>query len=234
MPVGLNTLVPKPAVLFRNPSASTGEAFGSAVVGLPTDGASLAATLIHEFQHIVLGGVLHLTRLYDDDPRERLYVPWRDDPRPFSGALQGVYAFFGVTAFWRALADTSSRLATFEFAYWRRQSWRTLQVLRDDATLTDAGHRFLDGIAERLGPWQAEPVPENVAELAIGHRPGPSGGLAGATPAAEPRDRHGVGRRVAGRPPTATRHRGRARPTARRRYRTARGHERARIWSGSV
>ena len=82
MPVGLDSLVPKPPVLFRNPSASTGEAFGSAVVGRPADGAALAATLIHEFQHIVLGGVLHLTRLYDDDPRERIYVPWRDDPRP--------------------------------------------------------------------------------------------------------------------------------------------------------
>jgi HEXXH motif-containing protein len=176
MPVGLNTLVPKPPVLFRNRSASTGEAFGSAVVGRPTDGASLASTLIHEFQHIVLGGVLHLTRLYDDDPRERIYVPWRDDPRPLSGAFQGVYAFFGVAAFWRALADTSSRLAAFEFAHWREQSWRTLQVLRRDATLTDAGRRFLDGIAERLGPWQGEPVPKDIAELAtaagLDHRAG--------------------------------------------------------------
>jgi HEXXH motif-containing protein len=165
MPVGLQSLVPKPQVLFRNPSASTGEAFGSAVVGLPTDGASLAATLIHEFQHIVLGGVLHLTRLYDTDPRERIYVPWRDDPRPFSGALQGVYAFFGVTAFWRAQA-ANSRLAAFEFACARLQSWRTLQTLLEDDVLTDAGTRFLDGIAERLGPWQDEPVPDDVAELA--------------------------------------------------------------------
>ncbi|HET6289542.1 MAG TPA: HEXXH motif-containing putative peptide modification protein [Amycolatopsis sp.] len=82
MPVGLVSLVPKPQVLFRNPSASTGEAFGSAVVGLPTDGASLAETLIHEFQHIVLGGLLHLVELYEPDPRERIYVAWRDDPRP--------------------------------------------------------------------------------------------------------------------------------------------------------
>jgi HEXXH motif-containing protein len=77
MPVGLQSLVPKPQVLFRNVSASTGEAFGSAVVGRPADGASLASTLIHEFQHIVLGGILHLTQLYEDDPRERIYVPWR-------------------------------------------------------------------------------------------------------------------------------------------------------------
>ncbi|MFD9891754.1 HEXXH motif-containing putative peptide modification protein [Amycolatopsis sp. NPDC059027] len=168
MPVGLNSLVPKPHVLFRNPSASTGEAFGSAVVGLPTDGAALAATLIHEFQHIVLGGLLHLIELYEPDPGERIYVPWRDDPRPLSGALQGVYAFFGVAAFWRALAraDATSRRAAFEFAYWRRQSWHTLQSLHADATLTAAGRRFLDGIAERLGPWQDEAVSAEVNELA--------------------------------------------------------------------
>ncbi|OKJ93059.1 HEXXH motif domain-containing protein [Amycolatopsis sp. CB00013] len=172
MPVGLASLVPKPQVLFRNPSASTGEAFGSAVVGLPTDGASLAETLIHEFQHIVLGGLLHLVELYEPDPRERIYVAWRDDPRPLSGAFQGVYAFFGVTAFWRALAraGTSPRRSAFEFAYWREQTWHTLQVLRADSTLTDAGRRFLDAIAERLGPWQAEPVSAEASELATAAR----------------------------------------------------------------
>ncbi|MFI5562613.1 aKG-HExxH-type peptide beta-hydroxylase [Amycolatopsis japonica] len=172
MPVGLASLVPKPQVLFRNPSASTGEAFGSAVVGLPTDGASLAETLIHEFQHIVLGGLLHLVDLYEPDPRERIYVAWRDDPRPLSGALQGVYAFFGVTAFWRALAraGTSPRRSAFEFAYWREQTWHTLQVLRADSTLTDAGRRFLGAIAERLGPWQSEPVSAEANELATAAR----------------------------------------------------------------
>lgn len=167
---GLSSLVPRPHVPFQNPSASTGEAFGSAVVGRPEDGADLAATMVHEFQHIVLGGVLHLTKLYESDPRERIYAPWRDDPRPLSGVLQGVYAFFGVTAFWRALAgagtDAGDRRAWFEFAFWRGQVWRTLLVLRDDATLTDAGRRFLAGVEEVLGPWQREPVREDVARLA--------------------------------------------------------------------
>ncbi|MFD9699078.1 aKG-HExxH-type peptide beta-hydroxylase [Lentzea sp. NPDC059081] len=167
---GLSSLVPKPRVPFQNPSASTGEAFGSAVVGRPTDGADLAATLIHELQHIVLGGILHLTKLYERDQQERIYAPWRDDPRPLSGVLQGVYAFFGVTAFWRALAATETDVidyrARFEFAFWRAQVWHTLQVLREDETLTDAGRRFLAGIAEVLGPWQREPVREDIARLA--------------------------------------------------------------------
>ncbi|MGH3867312.1 MAG: HEXXH motif domain-containing protein [Pseudonocardiaceae bacterium] len=166
---GLSSLVPCPVVPFRIPSASTGEAFGSAIIARPPDAASLAATLIHEFQHIRLGGLLHLTRLHDEDQRERFYTPWRNDPRPIGGVLQGVYAFFGVTAFWRALARagtrTPDRTAAFEFAYWREQTWRVLCVLRDDPVLTPAGRRFVDGIAERLGPWQDEPVPADLADL---------------------------------------------------------------------
>jgi HEXXH motif-containing protein len=180
LPVGLDSLVPRPHVLFQNPSASTGEAFGSAVLGYPTDSASLAATLVHEFQHIVLGGLMHLSPLYDNDPQERIYVPWRDDPRPLAGAVQGVYAFLGVTAFWRALAGTGAgsldRQAWFEFAYWRQETWRTLEILRTDTCLTLAGRRFLDGVAEVLGPWQREPVEEDVAQraaaVATDHRAG--------------------------------------------------------------
>ncbi len=169
LPAGLDSLVPRPAVPFRMPSASTGEAFGSAIIARPPDAASLAATLVHEFHHIRLGGLLHLTRLHDEDPRERFYTPWRDDPRPIGGVLQGVYAFFGVTAFWRALARAGTRApdrrATFEFGYWREQTWRVLRVLQDDPVLTPAGRRFVDGIAERLGPWHDEPVPADLVDL---------------------------------------------------------------------
>jgi len=172
LPAGLDSVVPRPAVPFQMPSASTGEAFGSAIIARPSDAASLAATLVHEFQHIRLGGLLHLTRLHEEDSRERFYTPWRDDPRPIGGVLQGVYAFFGVTAFWRALARTGAgatdRRATFEFAYWRDQTWRTLCVLRDDPGLTVAGRRFVDNIAERLGPWQDESVSGDLADVAVG------------------------------------------------------------------
>lgn len=170
MSCSMESIVPSPAVRFRSASASTGEAFGSALIARPDDSAALAATLVHEFQHIVLGGVLHLTGLHEDDPSERFYVPWRPDPRPLSGALQGVYAFFGVAAFWRAIAraDTGphTRRAMFEFALARSQAWRVLRAIRDDARLTPAGRRFVDGIATTLEPWQNEPVPDDVRLLA--------------------------------------------------------------------
>ncbi len=160
LPVGLDSIVPAPAVPFRLPSASTGEAFGSAIVAYGDDPATLAAALVHEFQHIQLGGLLHLAGISEDDPRERLYAPWRPDPRPIGGVLHGIYAFFGVASFWRALAaaEPDHDLAAFEFALWREQVWRTLATVRTDESVTPAGRRFLDGIAARLRPWQTEPV----------------------------------------------------------------------------
>ncbi|WP_410587783.1 aKG-HExxH-type peptide beta-hydroxylase [Amycolatopsis sp. lyj-23] len=160
LPEGLDSLVPAPAMPFRLPSASTGEAFGSAIIAYGEDPATLAAALVHEFQHIRLGGLLHLVRISEDDPRERLYAPWRSDPRPIGGVLHGIYAFFGVTSFWRALAtaEPSHELAAFEFALWREQVWRTLTAVHADSSITPAGRRFLDGVAVELRPWQTEPV----------------------------------------------------------------------------
>jgi HEXXH motif-containing protein len=80
----------------------------------------------------------------------RGYAPWRDDPRPAGGPVQGVYAFAGVTGFWqahRAAARASEQLADFEFALWRRQTARVLEMLRDSQHLTDNGRTFIAGVA---------------------------------------------------------------------------------------
>ncbi|MGH3757300.1 HEXXH motif domain-containing protein [Actinophytocola sp.] len=167
---GLHSLVPRPAVPLRTLSASTGEAFGSAIIAQPADAATLAATLVHEFHHNLLGGLLHMIPLYEHDPAERFYTLWRDDPRPIAGVLSGIHAFFGVTAFWRALGrddpGEAERRAGFEYAYWRDGTWRVLRSLSGDPHLTEAGQRFLDSITARLRPWLDEPVPAGMAELA--------------------------------------------------------------------
>lgn len=168
---GLDTLVPlEPTPPFRSLSASNGEAFGSAHVGRPDDGISLAASLVHEFQHMRLSGLLHLTPLHEDDPRERFYAHWRDDPRPLGGTLHGVYAFFGVAGFWRALVTRGpgslARRAGFEFALWRTATWRALCSVRDDPALTASGQRFLRGISRTLESWLAERVPADLVRLA--------------------------------------------------------------------
>lgn len=143
-------------------SASTGDGFGGAITSLPPDPITLAVTLVHEFQHIKLGGLLHLATLHRDDEGERLYAPWRPDPRPLAGLLQGVYAFFGITEFWRTQrhvgAEADRTTADFEFAYARRQTWTGLRTLARSHLLTELGARLAQGLTNRLRRWLTEPV----------------------------------------------------------------------------
>ncbi|MFJ3985276.1 HEXXH motif domain-containing protein [Streptomyces fungicidicus] len=167
----LTALVPVPAPgPFQVASASSGDAFGGVVMSRPENPAMLAATLVHETQHIVLGGLLHLVGLHDNDPEARLYAPWRDDPRPVGGLFQGVYAFFGVTRFWRAVYraqdEATQRAAAFEFARWRAATWRALDAMTDVPALTAIGKRVLKQIREEMEPWLAEPVAEDAAAAA--------------------------------------------------------------------
>jgi HEXXH motif-containing protein len=165
---GMCSIVPRPPVPFRNMSGSTGNAMGSAVVSRPPDAESLAAVLVHEFSHLRLYGLLRLVPLHDNDSRQRFRTLWRDDPRPVGGVIHGMYSFFAVAAFWRAFVEKhpDNRLAMFEFAYWRAGTWNTLQALRDDVSLTAAGRRLVEGVADELGPWQKETVPADIARLA--------------------------------------------------------------------
>ncbi|MEU5339803.1 HEXXH motif-containing putative peptide modification protein [Streptomyces sp. NPDC020766] len=160
---------------FRPYSSSAGEAFGGLGASLPDSPSQLAATLVHEFQHIKLGALIHLEPLLcraenRNDRMELFYAPWRDDPRPLEGLIQGIYAFFGVARFWRGhrreSATTTSRLADFEFALCRTQVWATLKNVRRHHRLTPVGRRLLHLLGEHCEGWMAEEVSQTGMRLA--------------------------------------------------------------------
>jgi HEXXH motif-containing protein len=168
---GLKVVTPLPAVgRFCSRSASSDDAFGSVLISAPDDPARLAAVLVHEFQHTKLGGLMHLADLCDASCEQLFYAPWRDDPRPLAGLLQGVYAFVGVSRFWRShrrrAVGGHALLAHFEFALWREQTLRTIEMLRGQAALTELGAGVLGGLWRRIAPWQSDPVPSRVAVAA--------------------------------------------------------------------
>jgi HEXXH motif-containing protein len=161
---GLVSVVPRPrGERFRPHSASSGDAFGTALASLPDDAEQLASTLVHEFQHNKLSAFMHLFTLYDDRTGGLHYAPWRDDPRPLGGLLQGVYAFFGVTRFWRGREHPLGR---FEFALWREQTAHALRAIGRAEGLTELGRRLVDELTERIEPWLAEPVDASVRAAA--------------------------------------------------------------------
>ena len=113
----------------RGMSATSRDAFGSTSMTRPFDAAGMAVSLVHEFQHAKLSALLDIVGLYDLADDRLYYAPWRDDPRPLGGLLQGAYAFLGVADFWRVhrfVSAGSNDFAHFEFARWRERLARVL------------------------------------------------------------------------------------------------------------
>jgi uncharacterized protein len=143
-------------------SSSSSEAFGAIAMSEPPDRDTFAVTLAHEVQHLKLGALLDIVPLTMPDDGRRYYAPWREDPRPVSGLLQGAYAYLGVSGFWRRqreLTDGVSRLrADTEFARWREAAARAVETLRSSRRLTPVGVTFVQGMNRTLADWRHESV----------------------------------------------------------------------------
>lgn len=177
---GLVSIVPlKHLPGWDTRSASNGEAFGGVMISEPPDVVTTAVSLIHEYQHIKLGALLHLIPLTKQDDGSLYYAPWRDDPRPLGGLIQGIYAFFGIARFWRTRLDNvDDDLAAFEYAYALQQTAESVHIGLSAPGLTEDGCRLLDGLREQIEQWLAEPAAvhpriERLAQLtADSHRLG--------------------------------------------------------------
>jgi uncharacterized protein len=146
---GLGTLMPLSAApAGREVSATARHAFGAVAAALPADHVTLALLLIHEFQHVKLGAVLDLYDLYDPSDRRLFHAPWREDPRPLEGLLQGTYAHLAVTAFWQArrnaAAGPAAETAAQRFAHWRARTCDAIETLAGSGSLTALGMQFVD------------------------------------------------------------------------------------------
>ena len=148
-------------------SATSRDTFGAILLSRPVDATSLAVTLAHEIQHAKLSALLDLLPMTVGNGECRFYAPWRDDPRPASGLLQGAYAFLGVAGFWlRQSRLPDGEPALVEFARWLSAVRTAVDALFSSGELTAAGHAFVSGIDRTLGRWEAEPVPDKAAAAA--------------------------------------------------------------------
>ena len=151
-------------------SSSTAENFGAIALSEPPDPRTFAVTFAHEVQHLKLSALLDIVGLTRPDDGRRFYAPWRDDPRPVSGLLQGAYAYLGVSGFWRRQRHldhgTAGIRAHAEFARWREAAANVVETLQSSGLLTPAGLDFVDGMTRTLDPWQHEPVPAEALALA--------------------------------------------------------------------
>jgi HEXXH motif-containing protein len=152
--------------LSRSPhgqlSSSSPESFGAVAMSEPPDPDTCASTLVHETQHLKLCALLDVVSMTLPDDGLRYYAPWRTDPRPLAGLLQGAYAYLGVTEFWRKqrrLASGAAQLrADDEFALWRAGTVRVIDTLLSSNRLTAAGTDFVQRMSEATSGWGDELV----------------------------------------------------------------------------
>lgn len=172
----ISAIVPLSRSVHGHLSSSSPDAFGAVAMSEPPDPDTCASTLTHELQHLKLCAVLAIVRLTLPDDGRRYYAPWRDDPRPASGLLQGAYAYVGVTEFWRRRRQLASGAAQAradgEFALWRAGTMQVIHTLLASNRLTAAGMVFVRRMAETASSWMSEPVSAQAQAFARGEAVG--------------------------------------------------------------
>lgn len=161
---GLVTLAPVPRASGLV-GASAGWAFGATAVAKAESPVHLAATLVHEMQHSKLNAVLDLVVLHTRDDDVRTYAPWRDDPRPLTGLLHGIYAFTSTVEFWWA-HRTCTPEAAFTFVHRRMQVEAAIEDLATASDLTESGARLVASAAQRLRRCSPNDVSREAIEKA--------------------------------------------------------------------
>jgi HEXXH motif-containing protein len=176
---GVSVIVPlTPRSEMDLVSATTQAAFGAIATSWPPDPVTLAETVVHEFQHGKLCALMDMVPLIESSG-EKVYAPWRQDPRPASGLLQGIYAHLGIVRFWQTqrLAETEPDdilRAQVHFARWGQALDPAIQALLEAGGLTPDGLRFVTRLRARTREITSETVPGNArqiaAEVALDHR----------------------------------------------------------------
>jgi HEXXH motif-containing protein len=164
---GITTLTPIPSET-KIIGKSSPLAFGAVAVSLANTAESLAAALVHELQHSKFNALCDLVQLHTDTSAS-WYVPWRDDPRPLSGALHGIYSFTSEAEFWNVqrhhVPATAALPATFQLIYRVKQVNAVINAVHLSQNLTSAGREFVAAAARRLRRCAVDDVPTDLVDL---------------------------------------------------------------------
>ncbi|MGW2832036.1 aKG-HExxH-type peptide beta-hydroxylase [Streptomyces sp. NPDC001286] len=153
-------------------SATRSEAFGAVLSSTPPDATRLAATLVHELHHAKLAVVSEMMTLHHADGQARYFAPWRPDPRPYDGLLQGAYAHLALADFHQRRALDGSDRAHLDtdwsqFARYHAQVGAALPALVGSAELTRPGRRLVEFMVDAHARMGEHPAPRAHAVRAL-------------------------------------------------------------------
>jgi HEXXH motif-containing protein len=159
------TIVPLPAE-DETFAATSSAAFGGIAMSAKRSALEFAEALVHELAHSKLNALMDLVELSLPGPHSFLYAPWRDDSRPISGLLHGVYAFMSVVEFWAVhkCRVPSAEIPRAEFAFHHRrvQLNRVIETVYSHPALTDLGREFVGAVEKRLAAHSLTEVSPDV------------------------------------------------------------------------
>ncbi|MGQ5655645.1 aKG-HExxH-type peptide beta-hydroxylase, partial [Streptomyces sp. EKR5.2] len=152
-------------------SATRREAFGALLSSTPPTPTLFAATLVHELNHAKLAALSDMATLHRAGPRERYFAPWRPDPRPFDGLLQGAYSHLALADFHQRVALAATNAADGEAAWtlharYHAQVGAALPALVATSELTSVGRRFVDGMVATYERMTDQPAPHRLVARA--------------------------------------------------------------------
>ncbi|MDP9684042.1 MULTISPECIES: aKG-HExxH-type peptide beta-hydroxylase [Streptomyces] len=146
-------------------SATRREAFGALLSSTPPDPVTFAATLVHELQHAKLAALGDLVTLHRAGPEPRYFAPWRPDPRPYDGLLQGTYSHLALAAFHQRRAllgrPPERAWAWSQHARYHAQVGAALPALVGSPDLTPPGRLFVDEMAATYQRMADHPAPRD-------------------------------------------------------------------------
>ena len=153
-------------------SATRSEAFGAVLSSTPPDATRLAATLVHELHHAKLAVVSEMMTLHHANSQARYFAPWRPDPRPYDGLLQGAYAHLALADFHQRRALDGSDRAHLDtdwsqFARYHAQVGAALPGLVGSAELTRPGRRLVEFMVDAHARMGEHPAPRAHAVRAL-------------------------------------------------------------------
>ncbi|WP_435223669.1 aKG-HExxH-type peptide beta-hydroxylase [Streptomyces sp. Tue6028] len=155
-------------------SVTRREAFGAVLSSTPAGPTALAATLVHEVQHTKLAALTDMLTLHHASPSARYFAPWRSDPRPYDGLLQGTYSHLALADFFQRRALAADRPADRDAAWaqharYQEQVGAALPTLVGSGDLTEPGRRFVNQMVRVYERLAECPAPRGQAARAAAY-----------------------------------------------------------------
>ncbi|MCC3602089.1 MAG: hypothetical protein JGK24_02335 [Microcoleus sp. PH2017_29_MFU_D_A] len=161
--MGVQSLVPVHShAIDVHRSQTFREIPGLLILSWMSDTSVIVEALVHEYHHHKLNALLNLDPIIvEGSPEAIYYSPWRDDPRPLSGILQGIYVFQAVLEFGHKILKTDipvlqeKRLQQRVYTA-KQQLLTALKVLKTNAGFSLIGQALIEAIEENIDRVEPE------------------------------------------------------------------------------